>query len=94
MLSAVANALLSGIVERGLRKGADMITIGTNRFWLVGLAQLHLRVTPLGLPRTIGNEQTLAVNASFDKRTVAGARDVWKASPRLAQPTIEACKVA
>jgi acyl-homoserine lactone synthase len=94
MLSAVANALLCGIVEPGPHRGVDTNTIDTNRLWLLGLAQLHLTVTPLGLPRMIGNEEMVAVTASFSKRTLARLRDTRKASTRLAQPTIEACKVA
>ncbi|TIO07784.1 hypothetical protein [Mesorhizobium sp.] len=57
MLSAVANAVLCVIV----RKGGDTIAIGTNQHRLTSLTQLHLKVTPLGLPRTIGNEETMAV---------------------------------
>jgi acyl-homoserine lactone synthase len=71
MLSPVANALLSGIVEWGLEAGVDTIVIEMNPIWLLRLVQLHFRVTPLGLPRMIGNEETLAVTASFDKRTLA-----------------------
>lgn len=71
MLSPVANSLLSGIVEWGLETGVDTIVIEMNPLWLLRLVQLHFRVTPLGLPRMIGNEETLAVTASFDKRTLA-----------------------
>jgi N-acyl-L-homoserine lactone synthetase len=90
----VANTLLCGIVERGLHRGVDTITIDTNWLWLLGLAQLHLTVTPLGLPRMIGNEAMVGVNASFND-TRDRLRDMRKASTRrLAEPTIEACKVA
>lgn len=62
----VANTLLCGIVERDLRGATDAITIDTNRLRLLWLGHLYLRVTPLGLPRSIGNEQTVAVTASPD----------------------------
>ncbi|MDX8457887.1 acyl-homoserine-lactone synthase [Mesorhizobium humile] len=71
MLSPVANTLLSGIVEWGVHNGVDTIIIEMNPLWLLRLVQLHFRVTPLGLPRIISGEETLAVTASFDKRTLA-----------------------
>ena len=70
-LSPVANALLSGIVEWGLETGVSTILIEMNPLWLLRLVQLHFRVVPLGIPRTIGGEETLAVAAIFDPRTLA-----------------------
>ncbi|QKC98355.1 acyl-homoserine-lactone synthase [Mesorhizobium sp. NZP2298] len=80
MLSPVANALLSGIVEWGLGCGVDTIIIEMNPLWLLRLVQLHFRVTPLGLPKMIGGEETVAVTASFDGRTLARLREMRKAS--------------
>lgn len=71
VLSPVANALLSGILEWGFKTGVDTILIEMNPLWVLRLVQLYFRVTPLGLPKMIGNEETLAVTASFDKRTLA-----------------------
>lgn len=71
MLSPVANALLSGVVEWGLQTGVSTILIEMNPLWLLRLVQLHFRVVPLGLPRMIGGEETLAVTASFDHRTLS-----------------------
>ncbi|MER9435844.1 acyl-homoserine-lactone synthase [Mesorhizobium sp. M0618] len=82
MLSPVANALLSGIVEWGLGRGVDTIIIEMNPLWLLRLVQLHFRVTPLGLPRIVGNEDTLAVTASFDERTLARLHAVRKPGPQ------------
>ncbi|RVD46090.1 GNAT family N-acetyltransferase [Mesorhizobium sp. M4B.F.Ca.ET.169.01.1.1] len=82
ILSPVANALLTGIVEWGLGRGVDTIIIEMNPLWLLRLVQLHFRVTPLGLPRVIGGEETMAVTASFDKRTLVRLNDMRKASPR------------
>jgi acyl-homoserine lactone synthase len=82
MLSPVANALLSGIVEWGLNAAVDTIIIEMNPLWLLRLVQLHFRVTPLGLPRIIGNEETVAVTASFDERTLARLHAVRKAGPQ------------
>ena len=38
--------------------------------------QLYFRVTPLGLPRAIGNEEVLAVTAAFDRRTLARLQEM------------------
>lgn len=86
MLSPVANALLSGIVEWGLETGVDTIVIEMNPLWLLRLVQLHFRVMPLGLPKMIGNEETLAVTASFDKRTLSRLREM-RTSTRLSMRT-------
>ncbi|MER9947309.1 acyl-homoserine-lactone synthase [Mesorhizobium sp. M0047] len=75
MLSPVANALLSGIVEWGLGSGIDTIIIEMNPLWLLRLVQLHFRVTPLGLPKIIGGEETVAVTARFDERTLQRLRE-------------------
>lgn len=80
MLSPVANALLSGIVEWGLGDGVDTIIIEMNPLWLLRLVQLHFRVTPLGLPKIIGGEETVAVTASFDERTLQRLRETRSAS--------------
>jgi len=82
MLSPVANALLSGIVEWGLNAGVDTIIIEMNPLWMLRLVQLHFRVTPLGLPRIIANEETVAVTASFDERTLARLQAVRKPGPQ------------
>ncbi|RUY21272.1 GNAT family N-acetyltransferase [Mesorhizobium sp. M7A.F.Ca.US.001.04.1.1] len=81
MLSPVANALLSGIVEWGLDRSIDTIIIEMNPLWLLRLVQLHFRVTPLGLPKIIGGEETVAVTASFDERTLARLHETRKATP-------------
>ena len=80
MLSPVANTLLGGIVEWGLHNGVDTIIIEMNPLWLLRLVQLHFRVTPLGLPRIISGEETLAVTASFDKRTLARLNEMRTAA--------------
>ncbi|MGO4525461.1 acyl-homoserine-lactone synthase [Microvirga sp. 2MCAF35] len=75
-LSPVANALLSGIVEWGLESGVGSIIIQMNPLWLLRLVQLHFRTMPLGLPQTLGNEDVVAVIASFDHRTLARLQDM------------------
>ncbi|MGX9120933.1 acyl-homoserine-lactone synthase [Mesorhizobium sp. BHbsci] len=75
MLSPVANALLSGIVEWGLGSGVDTIIVEMNPLWLLRLVQLHFKVTPVGLPKMIGAEETVAVTASFDERTLQRLRE-------------------
>lgn len=80
ILSPVANALLTGIVEWGLETGVDTIIIEMNPLWLLRLVQLHFRVTPLGLPKVIGKEETVAVTAHFDRRTLTRLRETRSAS--------------
>lgn len=85
MLSPVANALLSGMVEWGLDTGVDTIVIEMNPLWLLRLVQLHFRVTPLGLPRIINGEETVAVTASFDKRTLDRLLETRRASSTIVE---------
>jgi acyl-homoserine lactone synthase len=75
-LSPIANALLSGIVEWGLESGVDKIIIEMDPIWLLRLVQLHFRVTPLGLPKRIGNAEIVAVVAAFDGRTLNRLREM------------------
>jgi acyl-homoserine lactone synthase len=76
VLSPVGNALLSAIVEWGLESGVSTIIIQMNPLWLLRLVQLHFRTVPLGLPQRVGDEDTLAVTASFDRRTLARLREM------------------
>lgn len=93
MLSPVANALLSGIVEWGLDTGVDTIVIEMNPLWLLRLVQFHFRVTPLGLPRPINGEETVAVTASFDSRTLDRLYETRHDSPaRVASPVVSECR--
>ncbi|WP_375463040.1 acyl-homoserine-lactone synthase [uncultured Methylobacterium sp.] len=75
ILSPVGSALLAGIVEWGLESGIESIVIEMNPLWLLRLVQLHFRVTPLGLPCRISGEDTLAVVAAFDHRTLRRLRE-------------------
>jgi acyl-homoserine lactone synthase len=58
-------------VEWGLAVGISTIIIQMNTLWLFPLVQLHFKTIPLGLPRNIEGEDTIAVTASFDGRTLA-----------------------
>ena len=69
-LSPAGNGLLSAIVEWGLETNVHSIVIEMNPLWLLTLVQLHFRVTPLGIAHKLSNEDTLAVVASFDERTL------------------------
>jgi acyl-homoserine lactone synthase len=82
ILSPVANALLSGIVEWGLECSVDTMIIEMNPLWMLRLVQLHFRVVPLGRPQIIQGEETLAVTASFDARTLAKLRETRRAGPQ------------
>ncbi|MCB8821127.1 acyl-homoserine-lactone synthase [Microvirga rosea] len=75
-LSPVANALLSGIVEWGLAGGISTIIIEMNPLWLLRLVQLHFRTMPLGLPQKIGDQDVIAVTATFDQRTLARLQEM------------------
>lgn len=86
MLSPAANALLSGIVEWGLASGVDTILIEMNPLWLLRLVQLHFRVTPLGLPRLINGDETVAVTASFDRRTLDRLLETRRTPPAVVAP--------
>jgi len=70
VLSPIANSLLAGIVMWGLQNNINAIVIEMNPLWLLRLVQLHFRVVPLGLPQSIEGEDTVAVIASFDRRTL------------------------
>lgn len=85
-LSPASNALLSGIVEWGLEKGVHSIVIEMNPIWLLRLVQLHFRVTPLGITHKISNEETLAVIASFDERTLARLREMRGNNDQIIRP--------
>lgn len=74
-LSPIANALLSGIVEWCLASGVSSIIIEMNPLWILRLVQLHFRVTPLGLPQPVGNDDVVAVRAAFDSRTLRRLRE-------------------
>jgi acyl-homoserine lactone synthase len=75
-LSPTANHLLSAIVEWGLRTGVDRIIIEMDPLWLLRLVQLYFRVTPLGLPKRMGDKDVLAVVAAFDERTLARLQEM------------------
>jgi acyl-homoserine lactone synthase len=81
ILGRVATALLTGIVEWGLEAGVSTILIEMNPLWVLRLVQLHFLVTPLGRPRMIGGEETLAVTADFDRRTLARLRGIGNQDP-------------
>jgi acyl-homoserine lactone synthase len=88
-LSPVANALLSGIVEWGLESGIATIIIEMNPLWLLRLVQLHFRTVPLGLPQRIGDQDVLAVTATFDRRTLARLQEMRGNRQRvLAEPEV------
>jgi acyl-homoserine lactone synthase len=67
---------LSGIVEWGLYSGISTIIIEMTPIWLLRLVQIHFRTMPLGLPRLIGGEDTIAVTATFDWRTLNRLREM------------------
>ncbi|SDA58294.1 hypothetical protein SAMN02927914_01392 [Mesorhizobium qingshengii] len=87
-LRSIANTLLTGIIAHCIRKGVSTVTVDMNKLRLMGLGQLHLRVTPVGLPRTIESEETMAAKASSGRRQSPGCV-TRKANTKLAQPKTE-----
>jgi len=80
--SPIANVLLSGIVEWGMDNGVSTAIIEIDPLLLLRLVQLHFRMLPLGLPRRIGNQDFLAVTATFDQRTLQRLREFRGGSRR------------
>lgn len=70
-LSPIANALLTAIVEWGLKRDIDTIIIEMDPLWLLRLVQLHFRITPLGFPIPMSGKDVIAVTAGFNKQTLS-----------------------
>jgi acyl-homoserine lactone synthase len=87
--SPIANALLSGIVEWGLGCGISTAIIEIDPFLLLRLVQLYFRMSPLGLPRRMGNQDVLAVTATFDWRTLERLREMRGNRRRVLAETLE-----
>jgi acyl-homoserine lactone synthase len=61
-----------------------------NLLWLLRLVQLHFRTIPLGLPQRIGDQDVVAITATFDYRTLSRLREMRGHSRRaLAASEIE-----
>lgn len=71
MLSPVGLALLTGIVEWGLKSDINTIIIQMNPLWLLRLVQMRFKTTPLGFPHELSGEATIAITAEFNHSTLA-----------------------
>jgi acyl-homoserine lactone synthase len=89
-LSPIGNALLSGIVEWGIDSGISTVIIEMTPIWLLRLVQLHFKVMPLGIPLVIAGEDTIAVTASFDWRTLNRLREMRGDRKRVLPETSQA----
>jgi acyl-homoserine lactone synthase len=69
-LNPTALAILTAIVEWGLPRGLKGFVSEMPTNWLLRLLQLHIHVLPLGLPQMIDDVEIVAVNASFDARSL------------------------
>lgn len=87
--SPIANILLSGIVEWGLANGVSTAIIEIDPRLLLRLVQLHFRMLPLGLPKKIGNQDVVAVTATFDQRTLERLRELRGNRRRVLAEPIE-----
>ncbi len=74
--SPAAIALLSGLVEWGLKHGVSAVIAEIEPTTLLRLIQLHFRPLPLGLPIKIAGRDTIALTLSFDWRTLARLREM------------------
>jgi acyl-homoserine lactone synthase len=85
----IANALLSGMVEWGLENGVSTAIIEIDPLLLLRLVQLHFRMLPLGLPQRVGNQDFLAVTATFDWRTLERLRELRGSHYRVLAESLE-----
>lgn len=89
VFSPVSNALVSAIVEWCIPRDINRIVIEMEPIWLLRLVQLNFMVTPLGIPRQMGNESVVAVVAQFDERTLQMLQDMRGNSlPAINSPSI------
>lgn len=75
-VNPVSLALLTGIVEWGMRHGVTRLVLQMPTLYLLHVVQLHFRARPLGLPHSISGEDIIAATAEFDERTLARLRTV------------------
>jgi len=76
ILSPIGNGLLSSLVEWGFANDVHSVVIEMNPVWMLRLLQLNFRVQPLGYIQKIAGEDTLAVKATFNRRTLARLQEV------------------
>ncbi|MGI9351392.1 MAG: acyl-homoserine-lactone synthase [Rhizobiaceae bacterium] len=88
-LSYAGNILLSGIVEWGLENRVNQIVIEMNPLWMLMLPTLHFRAIPLGIPHSIAGNDTIAVVAKFDERTLVRLREFRGDTDVVLQEQIE-----
>jgi acyl-homoserine lactone synthase len=74
--SPAANALLSGLVEWGLKHGVSTVIVEIEPITLLRLIQLHFRPLALGLPIKIAGRDTIAATLTFDWRTLERLREI------------------
>ena len=70
VVTPISNALMSSVVEWGLENGVTSFIVEVEPTSLLRLVQLHFRPLPLGLPRRIGGQDTIALMLNFDGRTL------------------------
>lgn len=75
VISSVAGEMTAGLIEWGLAHGISRILLETDLSWVLRAMQLRFHVRPLGPPKMAGTRQLLAVELTFDPRTLAAVRD-------------------
>jgi acyl-homoserine lactone synthase len=85
----ITNTLLIGAVEWGLECGITKFIIQTNPIWIVRMIQLHFQPMPLGLPRTVGGQDIIAVTVTFDGRTLERLREFRGSRRRVLTEPLE-----
>ena len=71
----VASTLLIAAVEWADMNGVDQLVLEFHPVWITRFLELGFQVVPLGLPTEFDGEPTVAVQLSFDSRTIHKMRN-------------------
>ena len=74
VISPVASAIMCGIQEYGLSKGAEAVSIVLETYWLPRFLEAGWNPKPLGLPETIDGEPTTAILCDVSEEVLEATR--------------------
>ncbi len=74
VISPVASAIMCGIQEYGLSKGAEAVSIVLETYWLPRFLEAGWNPRPLGLPETIDGEPTTAILCDVSEEVLEATR--------------------
>lgn len=86
-VSSAGSELIAGFVEWGLACGVNRVILEFEPMWVLRAMQLRFLVRPLGFQQKIGDQQIVATEVTFDKRTLATIRE-FRGHP---YPVVEFC---